>query len=180
MRQYKCYKCKTLTTEFEVHASKKYCMSCWQEKQLLIQECNEFDALYQYVRGEIMGYTKDMALNSQMVLRLKGLKSAQMIYTINNHNANYSYYEILIAFKFKSIEIKNMLIYKTFNNENSKFNYILKMVESSLNDIVLKLRAQDKVIEQTEQLDLGDIHLEPNYKPKTKQNKVSDVCKDMW
>lgn len=178
MRKYKCFKCKTPTIEYEIHANHKYCKDCWEIKKKLIAEYEEFDALYQYVRGTVMGYDLKMALSSAMTLRLKGLTTAQILYKKDNKRADYSYTEVLIAFKLNSGAIHKAIASVAFKDEWHKFNYILKIVEPSINDVVLRLKKLNTIDDKTDTIDFN--FSEANYTPKDKPNKLTEVLKDLW
>ena len=99
------------------------------------QEKEYFDKLYEYVKS-ILGYDESQALPQWFVLRLKGLATGK--YLANNHiksRANYSNFVILSTFKFCRGKIEYALSSVAFSNEKHKLNYILKIVESNLNDV---------------------------------------------
>jgi hypothetical protein len=167
-----------LTTEYEIYKNHKYCLKCWEVKKELIKTWEEFDALYQYVRNEVMGYNKKMALSSIMTMRLKGLSTGQVQYRTTNQRADYSYYEVLIAFKSKSLEIKKAIDTTKFKDEMHKFNYILKIVEPSINDVVIRLKEQNKIEDKTNTIDF--VLSDSNYIKISKPNKLTEVLKDLW
>lgn len=134
----------------------------------------DFRDLCEYVRKDVLGYNDDMKLPTKFILRLQGLRKGQFV--ANNRIeplANYSCEDILLTFKLKSFDIKTALSTKTFNSENHKFNYIMAIVESSINDVVLKKINTDKVSEKIQVFNVN-IEEEPKaeYKKKTKSKKI--------
>lgn len=108
------------------------------------QEKEYFDKLYEYVKS-ILGYDENQALPKWFVLRLKGLATGK--YLANNHiksRANYSNFVILSTFKFCRGKIEYALSSVAFSNEKHKLNYILKIVESNLNDVYERIKAAKK------------------------------------
>jgi hypothetical protein len=113
--------------------------------------------LYEYVRSEIMGYTKNIKLPKHLVLRLQGMTKGQYI---NNKKqkelASYDYKIILITFKFcKSIILQGIAKNKTiFNDENHKINYIMSIIDKEINNVVMRLKKAEKAEEKTVNLKL--------------------------
>lgn len=121
------------------------------KKAMTPQEKQDFDELYQYVKKEVMGYDENIALTSFMATRLKGLTKKQFIFNYNEkgkEKINYSYPLILTTFKYCYPEIVKASRTKKFADEKHKFNYMLAIVESKMNDVYLKL----KQIEQNEEI----------------------------
>lgn len=105
------------------------------------EEKAEWDALYEYVRTNIMKYDKNQSLPQDIVTRLKGLLTGN--YKANRHikkNANYSYTTILNTFKFCSPNIQRALRNGNFKDEQHKFNYVCKIVENNINDVYLRMK----------------------------------------
>ena len=99
------------------------------KRHLSKQEIEDWNALYQYVRKNVMGYDENQALSRNMILRLKGLLNNKFM--ANNHIAdtsNYSFQVVLNTFKFCMPEIQKGLRNNSFRDENHKFNYI-KLIE---------------------------------------------------
>ena len=83
------------------------------KKKMTEKEKEDWDALYQYVRKNIMNYDDNQALSSKMVLRLKGLLTNKFMENNNiKDTANYSYEAILNTFKFCSPQISRALQYR--------------------------------------------------------------------
>lgn len=151
------------------------------KKKMTEKEKQDWDALYEYVRKEVMGYDSNQSLPSTMVLRLKGLLSGKFIE--NNHTedkANYSYETILCTFKYCSPQIFKALRTNSWMSEMHKFNYVLKIVESNINDVYLRMKNVQKAKEESKSMVIDTAnHNGAEYQRKTKEttNKLLD---DLW
>jgi hypothetical protein len=153
------------------------------------QEIKEWDDLYQYVRSEILQYPTDIALSKHMIMRLKGLREGKF-YANKNHKSmgNYSYYTILLTFKFCKQKILSALTTKKFTNEQNKINYIMVIIENNINDIALRLKAKEKSEKvATKQIDKVEIDIiEQDNKPqsakttKETNEQFNNLTKGMW
>lgn len=144
------------------------------------QEKQDWDALYQYVKTNVMGYDMNQSLSKQMCLRLKGLLKNKFI---ENHNipdtANYSYQVVLNTFKFCNLSIQKGFNTNTFQDENHRFNYALKIVERNLNDVYIRMRDAEKSKELAKEHDVPELN---NYVNtfKSKKNNDSKKYDDLW
>lgn len=140
----------------------------------------EWDELYQYVKKNVLGYDDSQSLSRNMVLRLKGLLTNKFM--DNNKiesTANYSYKLVLLTFKFCNPDIQRGLRSIGFKDENHKFNYILKIVESNLNTVYLRLKNAEKAKETTQTLDTATAtHTGAEYQTKTE--KTSKRLEEYW
>ena len=120
------------------------------------QDKQNWDALYQYVRSEIMGYDMNQSLSRNMSLRLKGLCTNKYIENSSiEDTAHYPYSVVLNTFKYCSLDIRKALQGRTFANEQHKFNYILKIVESNLNTVYMRMKSAEKSKAKTETVDVS-------------------------
>lgn len=140
-------------------------------------ENEQWNELYEYIRTEILGYTKDMQLPKFMIYRLRGLKEGKFMSNKNTPaNANYSYYEMLLTFKACRLDIQRYTEQKlAFTDENHRFNYIMVIIENNINDIVIKLQNSKQQLERVESIDVSAIKRETTseYKKKSKEVKNS-------
>ena len=139
----------------------------------------DWDTLYTYVRKNIMGYDDNQALSSKMVLRLKGLLTNKFME--NNRieaTANYSYETILNTFKFCYPSIQKALRTNKFENEQHKFLYITKIVESNINTVYIKMKNAEKVKEEAKKVTVeAPSHVGAEFKPREKKK---DKFEDLW
>ena len=144
------------------------------------EELQEWDALYKYVKKEILQYDENQNISNQLVLKLKGLKDGKvMANTKTSNNANYTYSTVLMAFKICKPRIMSAIHGKSFKNEFQKFLYICAIVESEINDVYIRLQNAKKLNEKIESIDTTPIHHE-NAKYTQKTNKLNDNFKNMW
>lgn len=151
------------------------------KKKMTEKEIQAWNDLYEYVRSTIMGYDKKQALPSTMALRLKGLLKGKFIENYNvEDKADYSYEVILNTFKYCGSDIQRALRTKSFNREMDKFNYVLKIVENSINDVYLKMKSVEKAKEKSEKITLNTV----NYSGAEYQRKTKDITNkfldDLW
>jgi hypothetical protein len=153
------------------------------KKRMTKKELEEWEALYEYVRRNIMGYDEFQSLSTQMVLRLKGLQVNKFMANNNiKDTANYSYDVILNTFKYCMPEIKKGLSNNRFADESHKFNYILKIVEPKINDVYMRMKNNKKSEEKIEEIDTSiATYVGTEYKPKEKTRKIfEDEFADLW
>lgn len=148
-------------------------------KKMTEEEKVAWDALYTYVRKNIMGYDDNQALSSTMVLRLKGLLTNKFIENNNiQSTANYSYETILNAFKYSYLDIQKALRTNRWTDEMHKFNYILKIAEKNINTVYVKMRNAEKAKEEAKNTTIeAPTHTGAEFKPREKKK---DKFTDLW
>lgn len=150
-------------------------------KKMTAQEKADWEALYYYVKDDILGYDENQSLPSNMVLRLKGLLANKFMENKSiKSTANYSYEVILNTFKFCSPEIHKALRTKSWTSEQHKFNYILKIVEGNINNVYLRMKNVERAKEEAENMVLDTAnHTGAEYQRKTKEvtNRLLD---ELW
>lgn len=116
------------------------------------QELEAWNALYQYVKDEILKYDQSQSLSKEMVLRLKGLSSGQ-VYASGKQKAlaNYSYETILNTFKYCQSDIQRVFRNVTFRDEMHKFNTVIKIVEKHVNDVYIRMKRMKQTESQTQE-----------------------------
>ena len=150
------------------------------KKQMTKEDKKYWEELYQYVRHNVMGYDENQSLSKNMVLRLKGLSTNKFM---ENNNvidtANYSYETILNTFKFCYPDIQKGLRNGSFNNENHKFNYVLKIVENNLNNVYIRMKNAEKAKEKIETMEMN-VATHTGAKYQTKTRETSGRLNDLW
>ena len=143
------------------------------------KEKQDWELLYMYVKSNIMGYDENQALSSTMVLRLKGLLTNKFIENNNiQSTANYSYETILNTFKFCLPDIQRALRINNFKDESHKFNYILKIVEKSINTVYMRMKNAEKAKEEAKNTTVeAPTHTGAEFKPREKKK---DKFTDLW
>lgn len=148
-------------------------------KKMTKEEKIAWDALYTYVRKNVMGYDENQALSSTMVLRLKGLLTNKFMENKNiEATANYSYETILNAFKYSSPDIQRVLRTNNWVDEMHKFNYVLKIVEKNINTVYMRMKNAEKAKEEARKVvvDMPN-HTGAQFKPK---DKKQDRFSNLW
>lgn len=151
------------------------------KKKMTEAEKMAWENLYNYVKLNIMGYDDSQALSSTMVLRLKGLLTNKFIE--NNKiasTANYSYETILNTFKFCYPDIQKALKTNSWTNEMHRFNYILKVVESNINNVYLRMQKMQKTKEDAQNTTIDTVnHIGAEYQRKTKEVN-NKLLNNLW
>lgn len=142
------------------------------------EEKKSFGELYEHVRSNVFHYDKNQSLPSSLVLSLKGLKTGKVVENKKiKDKANYSYDDILVAFKLSDVKIQYAIKTKNFKTETQAFRYIRKIVESNLNDAYL---INQRIINaQKEVKDVRFDNLENNKKARY-QKKTKNKDLDIW
>ena len=150
------------------------------KKKMTEKEKQDWEALYVYVKN-LLGYDENQALSSTMVLRLKGLLTNKFIENGNiASTANYSYEVILNTFKFCSPQINKALKTNSWSNEMHRFNYVLKIVESNINNVYLRMKNVQKTKEEAENTTIDTAnHTGADYQRKTKEVN-NKLLNDLW
>lgn len=150
------------------------------KKHLSQEDKLYWEQLYEYVRHNVLAYDANQSLSRNMVLRLKGLLSNKFMENNNiADTSNYSYQTVLNTFKFCMPDIQRGLRSNSFTDENHKFNYVLKIVESNLNTVYLKMKNAEKSKQKTETVSMETaMHSGAEYQSKT--NKTSDRLSSLW
>ena len=113
-------------------------------------------ALYEYIKIEILKYN-DMKLPKYLVLRLQGMTKGQFIANKKNSiNASYDYKTILITFKFCKTSILQAFESNksNFKDEQHKLNYMMAIIDSEINNVVMRLKNAKKAEEKIVNIDL--------------------------
>jgi hypothetical protein len=123
--------------------------------KLTQQEKNDWTELYEYVKINVLGY-EDKIMPKNFILRLKGLASGKFMANnkIKSH-ASYTFKEILLTFKLSNAKIQDYISRTSFSNEQHKFNGIMVIVESEINNVKSIIERKNKSVEKTEKIDLS-------------------------
>lgn len=176
--------CFGLKTPVNLH---KWCVESFEKSR---QERLEFDKLYDYIRYNILEYSKGKQLSPNTRNKLQSLRNGSLLHAGDKMSKDgYSYTTILTAFKIKKIDIDKAIYGKVFNSENGKFNYILAIVLNSINDVQMRIeRAEEekkRVDNQTYNIEVKDIkdtfeEYKEIQKSKKEENKVADLLDDLF
>ena len=96
----------------------------------------------------------------------------------NPSMAHYPYEVILLTFKYvKQHELDNILQSKKFNNDQHKFNYILKIIDSNLNTVYNKIK---KIKEEQNRVDNIEVVELPNYNNQYEKKNINKDFEKFW
>lgn len=152
---------------------------------MIIQDREEFDELYRYVKEKIFMYDDNQSLSRFSVLRLKGLATNK--YIDNKHiksTAHYSYAVILNTFRFCISDILKAVQHQTFADESHKMNYILRIVEPKINIVYERMKAAERAEKKASENTANKIVDYQNTYKKREQTKgeviLAEKFKDLW
>lgn len=153
------------------------------KKKMTEEDKRLFDMICQRFKNDIMKYDENQSLPRYLILRIKGVAEGKHI--ANNlieDKANYGFDVVLNAMKVSKPAIDYAIKTVNFENEQHKINYIMKIIESNLNDVykgMQRVRESEMNVERvdTEKILGSVVEYNPNEdKPKRK----SRVAKDIW
>lgn len=144
-----------------------------------------WNELYDYVKYEILQYTKDQSLSKHLIRRLKGMRSGQYIARKGSSSLSengYPYQVILMTFKIKKVDILNAISNKSkFQSEKNKEDYMMAIIQNSINDVYLRMKEKKESDERVEKIELNDnVEVEFKNKSKINENKVANKLKHLW
>ena len=146
---------------------------------------------------EDKSYFRETTLNKTVIMGRKTFQSLPFgalpkrrniilstCHTIENNNiestANYSYEVILNTFKFCSPTINKALRTNSWSNEMHRFNYVLKIVESNINNVYLRMKNVQKTKEEAKNTTIDTANYTgAEYQRKTKEVN-NELLNDLW
>lgn len=160
------------------------CLNTYKEKAL---EYQKWDRLYEYVRTDVMQYSKEMQLSPHFRNRLLGLHNGTYGMSKGDKvtgNA-YSLETIYRTFVVKKADIQKAIRIKAFPTEQQKVNYIMAIISNSINDVYLKEQSVQKnaiTLDRNVQNVISEFVVPVNTEVKKKdkkENKVADRLKHL-
>ena len=155
------------------------------------QEKLWWDALYMYVKNDILEFNPELNLPRYAVLRLKGMAQGRFVAGKENvADITYGYRVVLAAFEKVAPLLKYGLKEKTFANFQHKINWMFTVVEPHLNDAYL-LKVEEEKIQEDLAQNIGNVmhnieryHETNNYTQNSeefiKAKPWDPKHKDMW
>lgn len=155
------------------------------------EEQDWWDALYMYVKNDILELDPKLHLNQYTVLRLRGMAQGCFVgKKRDEYDLTYGYRVVLAAFSKMAPLIKYGFQTKTFNNLQHKVNWMMSIIEPHLNEIYIEEESERKRIEdlqnQTSNIsqDIERYQQTNNYINSTTEFKESKTWdkkyEDMW
>ena len=112
------------------------------------EEQDWWDALYMYVKNDIMELDPKLHLNHYTILRLKGMAQGCFVGKDRTKcDLTYGYRVVLAAFSKMAPLIKYGFQTRTFNSLQHKVNWMMSVVEPHLNDTYVEEESERKRIE---------------------------------
>ena len=122
------------------------------QRKVSDEEQGWWDALYMYVKNDILELDPKLNLNRYTVLRLKGMAQGKFIgQDRTEHELTYGYRVVLAAFVQMAPLIKYGFQTRTFNNLQHKVNWMMSVVEPRLNEVYESEESDRKRIEDLQQ-----------------------------
>lgn len=143
------------------------------------QEKIEWEELYQYVKIDVMGYTNKV-LPKNFILRLRGLSEGKFMANKNSKSqASYTFKEILLTFKLCKSKIDECFARNAsgFKDEAHKFNTVMRIIESDINNTVLMLSRKKNAEEKADLIDDSINYESAEYK---KKGVINNKLNDLW
>ena len=140
-------------TEIKVEDVKS---SSTKPRKTSIEEQNCWDALYMYVKNDILELDPTLHLNQYTILRLRGMAQGRFVGKDRDKcDLTYGYRVVLATFSKMAPLIKMGLSTKTFNSLQHKINWIMSVVEHHLNEVYLEEESERNRIEDIQQQTSG-------------------------
>lgn len=112
------------------------------------EEQGWWDALYTYVKNDILETDPKLNLNRYTIFRLRGMAQGCFIgKNRDEYDLTYGYRVVLAAFHKMAPLIKYGFQTKTFNDLQHKVNWMMSVVEPHLNEVFLEEESERKRIE---------------------------------
>lgn len=149
------------------------------------EETECLNEIYRYVQEDVLHYDGNVQkLGKREALRIQGLRHGKFIANNNTEDmSDYPFDVILNTFKFCQPAIQKALATTNFKDESHKFNYIMKIVESKLNDVYLRMKSAEKAKSKMDRIAIEiPVDTGADYQKKTdeKSPTVSKRLKDLW
>ena len=117
-----------------------------------------WDSLVRYVKYNVFKYDVEQRLSNNSVLKLQELSYGRIMGNKNQcSTCHYTFDEILLTFKYCYFEIEKATMYKSFDSENQKMNYICAIIKSNINDVIKKVSDTNRATEKLLNSDLSNL-----------------------
>lgn len=143
----------------------------------------EWDELCNYIKDEILQYSKGMKFPKQLALRLQGLAKGVFIANKNiKPQAVYPYDTILYTAKLCKQKLLNYFSQneRKINGESHKIALIMVFIERDINDVCERLRRKEKSQSVLETLQLDNQTGEQAEYQKRSQDNSNVRLEGLW
>ncbi len=145
-------------------------------------EKRDWRDLCDYIKYDLLNYSKEMKIPKYLVLRLKGLAEGNFISNKRmKPNAHYTYEEILITSKLCNSKIKKYFSCNSakINGEKHKINLILMFIENEINDVVIRLQNKKSTEQEIEKFTF-ESYTSNQAEYKTETLNTKDKFQKLW
>lgn len=182
---WKCEMCKgpAYKDEAFIHGPYHYCKTCEPIKKTLIEENNDWIDLCKYIEKKIMKYDENQTLTTAFCRRLRGLRVGTFAGKVpNTKKCDYPYKVIYYTFVTKSQDILKACESIRFKDESHKINYIMQIVENSINDVYerMKKKAEATRIIEEAPVDNTFVLAVEGAEYKKKEQKKDTSLEGLW
>lgn len=114
------------------------------------EETALWDECYMFIKFQVLEYSKEQNLPRNLVTRLQDLRNGVMFQmnrgrmNVEKSKEGYPYPVITQTFKTKLNDIKYYFRTKQFANEGQKLNYMMAIIEGSINDEYIKYKVKQE------------------------------------
>lgn len=146
------------------------------------KEKQDWYALCDYIKYDILEYLPEMKLSQTLILRLKGLAQGNFMANKNiKPNASYTYEQILITAKICKPKIIDYFSKNSakINGESHKINLVMMFIEKEINDVVLRLKQKEKNDNEISRMSFEN-HTEEKADYKTETINTKDKFDSLW
>lgn len=143
----------------------------------------EFNLVYDYIRFDLLGYTKEMAMPKAFTSRLYGIACGKVYYTPSQKGKDegmpiiYSFKMILATLIEYRPQIEYCLKTIRFKDEAHRVNTILKIIGDNINTIYIREINRKKEALKMDAVDTE--HMVREVQPYNKESKLKDKFKEL-
>lgn len=154
-------------------------------------EWEDWSRLYEFVKYKILNYKAYMNLPKYAVHRLQALHKGDIFNTKGvgwSDSEGYSYKVIYATFLLCKAKIENATHNKKFKSDMAKFNYIMAIVQSQINEVEMREQRKINMEKRLESRRLENVSLtkqsedyEASKKMREEQKSIKDdLFEDLW
>lgn len=150
-----------------------------EDKSLLSEENDDWKAVYEYFRKEILGLKQSTPLDQHTIKRLLGLRLGQYYPSGNNTRIlkrGYDFPTILVTLKVIKGKVIPYMATANFSNGKHKTDSIMRFVTGEINDVHKRIEAQKQ---SNAKLDKDEVTEVFDYKAKLREQKKQEEEKDI-
>ena len=159
-----------------VYFCKENEMLYWKKKSEMERaELKDWDELYMFVKYQVLNYDDVQNLPNNIVTRLKDLRDGNFRDRKKDmFKQGYPFPVILATFKTKISDISFYTSTRKFENEMQMFNYIMAIIDNSINEIYSKIKREEKLSRESN-IDVSTMNIQEEIEETTTNNNDEDL-----